>query len=60
MKNLIVDEGTKTVYADYKNLNKKDLARVEEYKKKGYSLAEKLPDEVFLAPHNMGIHPKFF
>lgn len=60
MKNIIVDEGTKTVYADYKDLNKKDLARVEEYKEKGYFLVGKIPDEVFLVPHNMGIHPKFF
>lgn len=58
MKNIIVDEEKKTVYADYKNLSKKELARVEEYKKKGYSLVRKNPDKVFRAPHNMGIHPK--
>lgn len=58
MKNIIVDEEMKTVYADYKNLSKKELALVEDYKKKGYSLVRKKPDEVFMAPHNMGIHPK--
>lgn len=57
-KNMIIDEETKTIYADYKNLSKKELKIVERYVQKGYSLAGKDPEKVFIAPHNMGIHPK--
>lgn len=57
-KNMIVDEKNKTVYADYEYLSKKELKIVNKYTEKGYSLIRKDPEKVFIAPHNMGIHPK--
>lgn len=57
-KNMIIDEETKTIYADHKNLSKKELKIVDRYVQKGYSLAGKDPEKIFMAPHNMGIHPK--
>lgn len=59
-KNMIIDEKNKTIYADYENLSKKELKIVNKYTKKGYTLMRKDPEKVFIAPHNMGIHPKSF
>lgn len=53
-----VDDTSKTIYADMRLANKKDIAKINDLVKKGYHVEQTI-DEMGGAkpmPHNMGIH----